>query len=137
MRRSSTWRAGCPSSHDDAFQLEDLRRAQPAGRGRGRRHGVVMPPYHGATIRAGEAALDAGATGPMPSGAYPDLLRPIVDDHAAGRREAAAAAYDRVLPLINYENRQCGLLACKVLMKEGGVIRSDLARHPIPPLHPA
>jgi dihydrodipicolinate synthase/N-acetylneuraminate lyase len=81
--------------------------------------------------------LDAGATGTMPSGAYPDLLRKIVDDFAAGRRDAAVAGYERILPLINYENRQCGLLACKVLMKEGGVIASDHARHPILPLHPA
>ena len=44
--------------------------------------------------------------------------------------------YERLLPLINYENRQCGLLACKVLMKEGGVIACEAARHPWPPLHP-
>jgi dihydrodipicolinate synthase/N-acetylneuraminate lyase len=80
--------------------------------------------------------LDAGATGTMSSGAYPDLLRPIVDDYFAGRREAAVAGYERLLPLINYENRQCGLLACKVLMKEGGIIASEAARHPIPPLGP-
>ena len=43
----------------------------------------------------------------------------------------------RWLPLINYENRQCGLQACKVLMKEGGVIASDAVRHPLQPLHPA
>jgi dihydrodipicolinate synthase/N-acetylneuraminate lyase len=80
--------------------------------------------------------LDAGATGTMSSGAYPDLLRPIVDDYFAGRREAAVAGYERLLPLINYENRQCGLLACKVLMKEGGIIACEAARHPIPPLGP-
>src|SRR3954463_11991990 len=33
--------------------------------------------------------LDAGATGTMPSGAYPDALRRIVDDFAGGRRDAA------------------------------------------------
>jgi 2-keto-3-deoxy-L-arabinonate dehydratase len=81
--------------------------------------------------------LDAGATGTMPSGAYPDALRRIVDDHAAGRRDAAVAGYEHWLPLINYENRQCGLLACKALMKEGGIIASEAARHPIPPLAPA
>jgi 2-keto-3-deoxy-L-arabinonate dehydratase len=73
----------------------------------------------------------------MPSAAYPDALRRIVDDFAAGRREAAMAGYAKWLPLINYENRQCGLLACKALMKEGGIIACDAARHPIPPLHPA
>ena len=34
------------------------------------------------------ADLDAGATGSMTGGAYPDGLRPIVDDHLAGRRDA-------------------------------------------------
>jgi dihydrodipicolinate synthase/N-acetylneuraminate lyase len=81
--------------------------------------------------------LDAGATGTMPSGAYPDLLRAIVEAHREGRREDAVRGYERCLPLINYENRQCGLLACKVLMREGGVIASEAARHPMPPLHPA
>ena len=55
----------------------------------------------------------------------------------AGRRDEAMQAYTRWLPLINYENRQCGLQACKVLMKEGGVIGSDAVRHPLQPLHPA
>ena len=43
-------------------------------------------------------------------------------------------AYGRILPLINYENRQCGLRACKAVMKEGGVIRSEAVRHPQRPL---
>jgi 2-keto-3-deoxy-L-arabinonate dehydratase len=81
--------------------------------------------------------LDAGATGSMTGGGYPDGIRPIVDDFFAGRREQAIAGYTRWLPLINYENRQCGLLACKALMKEGGVIASEAPRHPIAPLHPA
>jgi dihydrodipicolinate synthase/N-acetylneuraminate lyase len=81
--------------------------------------------------------LDAGATGAMTGGAYPDGIRAIVDAYAAGRREEAVAAYARWLPLINYENRQCGPLACKVLMKEGGVIACDSPRHPFAPLHPA
>ena len=58
-----------------------------------------------------------------------------MDPYFAGDREKASAAYERWLPLINYENRQCGLLAAKVLMKEGGVIRSDAVRHPLQPLH--
>jgi 2-keto-3-deoxy-L-arabinonate dehydratase len=80
--------------------------------------------------------LDAGATGSMTGGGYPDGIRPIVDAHLAGRREEAVRQYERWLPLINYENRQCGLLACKALMKEGGVIASETPRHPIQPLHP-
>ena len=33
--------------------------------------------------------------------------------------------------MINLENRQCGLKACKTVMKEGGVIKSDAVRHPL------
>ena len=83
------------------------------------------------------ADLDAGATGAMTGGGYPDGIRRIVDAYAAGRREEAVAEYARWLPLINYENRQCGLLAAKVLMKEGGVIACDAPRHPFPAMHPA
>jgi dihydrodipicolinate synthase/N-acetylneuraminate lyase len=50
---------------------------------------------------------------------------------------AAAAAYARILPLINFENRQCGLRATKAVMAEGGVIASDAVRHPLEALHPA
>ena len=82
------------------------------------------------------ADLDAGATGAMTGAGYPDGIREIVDAHAAGDRDGAAAAYQRWLPLINYENRQCGLIAAKALMKEGGVIGSEATRHPVPPLHP-
>ena len=81
--------------------------------------------------------LDAGATGSMTGGGYPDGIRLIFDAYHAGRREEAADAYQRWLPLINYENRQCGLLAAKILMKEGGVIASEAGRHPVLPVHPA
>jgi 2-keto-3-deoxy-L-arabinonate dehydratase len=83
------------------------------------------------------ADLDAGATGAMTGGGYPDGIRQIIDPHLGGRRDEAKAAYARWLPLINYENRQCGLAAAKVLMREGGVIRSDTVRHPLQALHPA
>jgi dihydrodipicolinate synthase/N-acetylneuraminate lyase len=83
------------------------------------------------------ADLDAGATGTMSSALLPDLIRPVLAYHRAGRRAEAAAAYARILPLINYENRQCGLRAAKAVMKEGGVIESDHVRHPLEPLHPA
>jgi 2-keto-3-deoxy-L-arabinonate dehydratase len=81
--------------------------------------------------------LEAGATGAMTGGGYPDGIRQIVDAYFAGRRDEAFDAYQRWLPLINYENRQCGLLACKALMKEGGVIDCDTPRHPLLALHPA
>ena len=81
--------------------------------------------------------LDAGATGAMTGGAYPDGIRAIMDPYRAGRREEAVAAYTRWLPLINYENRQCGLLAAKALMRAGGIIGADAPRHPFPEMHPA
>jgi dihydrodipicolinate synthase/N-acetylneuraminate lyase len=80
--------------------------------------------------------LDAGATGTMPSALIPDALRTVLDRYRAGQRDAAIAVYERWLPLINYENRQCGLRATKALMKEGGIIASEAVRHPQAALHP-
>jgi 2-keto-3-deoxy-L-arabinonate dehydratase len=81
--------------------------------------------------------LEAGATGAMTGGGYPEGIREILDPWFAGRREEAIAAYERWLPLINLENRQCGFVAAKALMKEGGIIAWDGPRHPWPELHPA
>ena len=83
------------------------------------------------------ADLDAGATGAMTGGGYPDGMRRIVDAYAGGRRDEAIAEYARWLPLINFENRQAGLLAAKALMQAGGVIACDAPRHPFPALQPA
>jgi 2-keto-3-deoxy-L-arabinonate dehydratase len=80
--------------------------------------------------------LDAGATGAMTGGGFPDGLRPILDAYREGRREDAIALYTRWLPLINLENRQCGFLAAKALMKEGGIIACEAPRHPWPDMHP-
>lgn len=80
--------------------------------------------------------LDAGATGAMTGGAYPDGIRLIVDAYAAGKREEAMDLYRQWLPLINYENRQGGILSAKALMKEGGVIACEAPRHPWPVMHP-
>jgi dihydrodipicolinate synthase/N-acetylneuraminate lyase len=66
-----------------------------------------------------------------------DLIRPVVVHHRAGRRTDAAAQDARILPLINYENRQCGLRAANTVLREGGVIASDHVRHPLEPLHSA
>jgi 4-hydroxy-tetrahydrodipicolinate synthase len=81
--------------------------------------------------------LEAGATGAMTGAGYPDGIRKIVDAFFAGKREEAADAYMRWLPLINYENRQCGLQAAKILMEEGGVIKTAAVRHPLTPVPPA
>lgn len=80
--------------------------------------------------------LEAGATGSMTGGGFPDGIRPIFEAYRGGDREKAFALYQRWLPLINYENRQAGLLAAKALMKEGGVIACEAPRHPLPALHP-
>lgn len=80
------------------------------------------------------ADLDAGATGTMTSATIPDLIKPVVTNHLAGKREAAMQAYARVLPVINHENRQCSFRAAKAAMMEGGVIKSAFCRHPIAPL---
>jgi 2-keto-3-deoxy-L-arabinonate dehydratase len=94
----------------------------------------ITGPFDGEESITLMADLDAGATGTMPSALIPDLIKPIVAHYAAGLRSEAAAAYNRVLPLINYENRQCGLRATKTVMAEGGVIKSDAVRHPLQPL---
>ena len=96
----------------------------------------IVGPFDGEEGITLMADLDAGATGTMCSALMPDLIRPILEAHRVGDRATAAQHYQRILPLINYENRQCGLRATKVVMKEGGVIRSDHVRHPLTPLDP-
>jgi len=98
---------------------------------------AIAGPFDGEESITLMADLEAGARGTMPSALLPDLIRPVVAHYLAGRAARAAAAYARILPLINYENRQCGLRAAKTVMMEGGVIKSDAVRHPLAPLHPA
>jgi dihydrodipicolinate synthase/N-acetylneuraminate lyase len=98
---------------------------------------AIEGPFDGEESITLMADLDAGATGTMPSALLPDLIKPVLTHHREGRRKEAGAAYARILPLINFENRQCGLRATKAVMAAGGVIRSDAVRHPLEPLHPA
>ena len=98
---------------------------------------AVQGPFDGEESITLIADLDAGARGTMPSALLPELIGPVVTHYLAGRKKEAAAAYARILPLINYENRQCGLRATKTVMMEGGVIKSDAVRHPLEPLHPS
>jgi 2-keto-3-deoxy-L-arabinonate dehydratase len=98
---------------------------------------AITGPFDGEESITLMADLDAGATGTMPSALLPDLIKPVLEHHRAGRRKDAAAAYARILPLINFENRQCGLRATKAVMAAGGVIASDVVRHPLEALHPA
>ncbi|KDR35366.1 cytochrome C biogenesis protein CcdA [Caballeronia grimmiae] len=96
----------------------------------------IVGPWDGEEAITLYPDLEAGATGSMTGGGYPDGIRKIVDAYVSGDKESAASLYQQWLPLINYENRQCGLAACKILMKEGGVIGSDAVRHPFAPVHP-
>jgi dihydrodipicolinate synthase/N-acetylneuraminate lyase len=98
---------------------------------------AIKGPYDGEESITLLPDLDAGATGTMPSAMVPDLIRGVVVAHQSGHRELAIERYERILPLINFENKQCGLRATKALMQEGGIIACDLVRHPYPPLHPA
>jgi len=97
---------------------------------------AIEGPWDGEEAITLLADLDAGATGAMTGGAYPDGIRMIFDAYHAGDREEAVRQYGRWLPLINYENRQGGILTAKALMKEGGVIRSDAPRHPFAEMSP-
>ncbi|HEU0220625.1 MAG TPA: dihydrodipicolinate synthase family protein [Paracoccaceae bacterium] len=94
----------------------------------------VTGPFDGEEAVTLLADLDAGATGTMTSALLPDKIRPIIADYRAGRQDAALAHWTRCLPLINHENRQCGLRACKTVFAAGGVIASDHVRHPLKPL---
>jgi len=95
----------------------------------------VKGPFDGEEGITLMADLEAGATGTMTSALMPDLIRPIVMDYLGGDRERARRRYGQLLPLINFENRQCGLRAAKSVMMAGGVIKSDFVRHPLEPLH--
>ncbi|MCD2173523.1 dihydrodipicolinate synthase family protein [Rhizobium sp. C4] len=94
----------------------------------------ILGPFDGEEAVTLLADLDAGATGTMTSAMFPEKIRPIVIDYRAGRLDAALAQWQRCLPLVNHENRQCGLRAAKTVMMEGGVIKSDYVRHPLKPM---
>ncbi|MDA1098860.1 MAG: dihydrodipicolinate synthase family protein [Proteobacteria bacterium] len=97
---------------------------------------AIKGPFDGEESITLMADLAAGATGTMPSALLPELIRPVIMDYLAGKPGSAAETFARILPLINFENRQCGLRATKTAMKEGGVIKCDAVRHPLEPLHP-
>jgi 4-hydroxy-tetrahydrodipicolinate synthase len=80
--------------------------------------------------------LDAGATGTMPSSMVPAELGQIVRRYRSGDRAGAMGGWENLLPLIHFENRQCGLRAQKILLAEGGIIASDRTRAPFGPVSP-
>ncbi len=98
---------------------------------------AIEGPWDGEEAITLMADLDAGCTGAMTGGGYPDGIREIMDPWFAGDRAAARAAYSKWLPLINHENRQCGFATAKILMKAGGIIRCDDVRQPLRSPHPA
>ena len=80
------------------------------------------------------ADLEAGISGSMSSALLPEKIAPVIDHFWNNERDKAEEVYNGILPLINFENRQCGFRATKTVMKEGGVIKSDFCRDPIKPL---
>ncbi len=97
---------------------------------------LIEGPFDGEEGITLMADLNAGATGSMTSGMICDLIRPVIVDFREGRKDAAKEGYRRILPAINFENRQCGWRSAKIAMKAGGVIKSDFVRHPTKPVHP-
>ena len=94
----------------------------------------IISPFDGEEAVTLLADLDAGATGTMTSALQPELIRPIVTRYLSGDHVAALEQWKLCLPLINHENRQCGLRAAKTVMMAGGVIGSDHVRHPLKPI---
>ncbi|QDC11212.1 dihydrodipicolinate synthase family protein [Oceanicola sp. D3] len=95
---------------------------------------AIVGPFDGEEAVTLLADLDAGCTGTMTSALQPELIGPIVVNYLDGDHDAALTGWKRCLPLINHENRQCGLRAAKTVMMEGGVIGSDHVRHPLKPM---
>jgi 2-keto-3-deoxy-L-arabinonate dehydratase len=119
LENVSYFKIECPYAADKLAALIDAAGEHIAG------------PFDGEEAVTLLADLDAGATGTMTSGMFPEHIRPIVTEFLAGNHAAALAQWQKCLPLINHENRQCGLRACKTVYAAGGVIRSDHVRHPL------
>lgn len=94
----------------------------------------ILGPFDGEDAVTLLADLDAGATGSMASGLLPAHIGPTLMHHRNGDMDAALAQWTKCLPLINHENRQCGLRACKAVYVKGGMIGSDFVRHRLKPI---
>ncbi|MEK2494763.1 dihydrodipicolinate synthase family protein [Kitasatospora purpeofusca] len=80
---------------------------------------------------------DNGSVGTMPACEFTDLLRPVLDDLAAGRQQAARAAFTRLLPLIHLGMRPGQAWAVhKEVLRRRGVIASAAVRLPAQELDP-
>jgi len=74
---------------------------------------------------------ERGADGAMTGYAFPDMLVDLVEHARAGRRDAAHDLFDAHLPLLRYEHQQgVGLAVRKYILKQRGVIASDVQRKP-------
>ena len=122
LENVSYFKIECPFAADKLAALIDAAGDHIAG------------PFDGEEAVTLLADLDAGTTGTMTSGLFPEHIRPIVTEYLAGNHATALAQWQKCLPLINHENRQCGLRACKTVYAAGGVIRSDHVRHPLKPM---
>lgn len=76
-----------------------------------------------------------GSVGTMPACEFPDLLVPVLDDWAAGRRVQARAAFARLLPLIVH-GLQPGIAWAvhKEVLVRRGIIEHPAVRLPAKPL---
>ncbi|MER5966350.1 dihydrodipicolinate synthase family protein [Streptomyces sp. NPDC002057] len=97
----------------------------------------------GFAVLGGQNALalieeyDNGSVGTMPACEFTDLLRPVLDDLAAGRRAEARAGFARLLPLIHLGMRPGQAWAVhKEVLRRRGIIRSAAVRLPAQVLDP-
>ena len=67
---------------------------------------AIIGPWDGEEAITLMADLDAGATGAMTGGAYPDGIRQIIDPYFAGDKEKAAAAYEQALTRLKPGERE-------------------------------
>ncbi len=95
---------------------------------------AIEGPFDGEEAVTLLADLDAGCTGTMTSGLQCEHIGQIIRAYLRGDKDTALVKWTQCLPLINHENRQCGLRACKTVMQAGGVIKSDHVRHPLKPM---
>jgi 4-hydroxy-tetrahydrodipicolinate synthase len=77
--------------------------------------------------------LDAGSAGAMTGFAVVEMLVEIVSAYQRGDRDAAAAAYERALPLMVFEAQPgAGVALRKEILKRRGAIAHGTVRQPAP-----
>lgn len=79
--------------------------------------------------------LGRGAAGTMTGFAFTEILLAVYTAFQAGQRQAAAAIFDKYLPLIRYENQpQINLTIRKALLHRRGAIANPTPRPPFNPI---